>query len=733
MQDQVQKQDYIDGDWIYDIETYPNCFTISLIRADGKVSRVFEISDRKNDIEAILCCFRWLRDNNCRMVGFNNLGFDYPIIHEIMKVASKEKEKNYSTCTPKFIWGLAQKQIASFKGEGFGHSIPDKDIIIKQVDLYKIWHFDNKARSTSLKMLEFNMKSDNIEDLPFPVGMKLSHADMDILCIYNKHDVKMTLDFYKYSLDALNLRAELSVKYNKDFTNHNDTKIGKDYFIMRLEESMKGSCYTYDAHGKRSINQTKRDIIHVKDFLFDYYDFKQPAFKAILEWFRNSSITETKGVFTDVEEHDLGDVAQYSELQIKRKKFKSKPDENDLQQFKTEHPMGWVEEEELKATEYLFDANGEHIYFQPEDEEGSPDFTKKPKKARINKKSYWGCYKVADSLNVVIDGFRFDFGTGGIHGSVESKIIKARGDWIIRDYDVASMYPNIAISNRVFPKHLGEKFCDIYQDVYETRKSYKKGTPENAVMKLALNGVYGDSNNQFSPFYDPQYTMAITINGQLSLCLLAERLMEIEKLKLIQVNTDGVTAIFKQQDEDQAKQILSDWEKVTKLELETAQYKQMIIRDVNNYIAVYLNDKVKRKGAYQYEDLGWHQNQSALVVQRAAEAAMLHGTDPEEFIKNWKNKYDFLLRTKVPRNSRLVMQMQDGSEIQQQNICRYYPCKEGGKLVKIMPALEEGGEDRRLSLDKEWNVKTCNNILDFKDDIDYDYYIREAEKLIIEA
>jgi len=227
--------------------------------------------------------------------------------------------------------------------------------------------------------------------------------------------------------------------------------------------------------------------------------------------------------------------------------------------------------------------------------------------------------------------------------------------------------------------------------------------------------------------------MAITINGQLSLCLLAERLMEIEKLKLIQVNTDGVTAIFKQQDEDQAKQILSDWEKVTKLELETAQYKQMIIRDVNNYIAVYLNDKVKRKGAYQYEDLGWHQNQSALVVQRAAEAAMLHGTDPEEFIKNWKNKYDFLLRTKVPRNSRLVMQMQDGSEIQQQNICRYYPCKEGGKLVKIMPALEEGGEDRRLSLDKEWNVKTCNNILDFKDDIDYDYYIREAEKLIIEA
>ena len=293
------------------------------------------------------------------------------------------------------------------------------------------------------------------------------------------------------------------------------------------------------------------------------------------------------------------------------------------------------------------------------------------------------------------------------------------------------MYPNIAIANKVFPLHLTEKFCDIYQDVYEQRKSYAKGTAENAMLKLALNGVYGDSNNQYSPFFDPKYTMVITVNGQLSLCLLAEKLLKIKDLKIIQVNTDGITVALPRNSKQEYDAICEVWQNQVGLQLEFADYSKMIIRDVNNYISVYTNNKLKRKGAYQYEDLGWHQNQGGLVIPMAAEAFMLHGVSIEHFIKNHKNKYDFMLRTKVPRSSSLVMVMEDSTEVQQQNICRYYPSKNGGKLVKIMPPLEEGGELRRLALDKEWNVKTCNNVEDFYSDIDYDYYISEANKLVI--
>ena len=31
----------------------------------------------------------------------------------------------------------------------------------------------------------------------------------------------------------------------------------------------------------------------------------------------------------------------------------------------------------------------------------------------------------------------------------------------------------------------------------------------------------------------------------------------------------------------------------------------------------------------------------------------------------------------------------------------------------------------------DWNVKVCNNIVDFDWDVDYDYYISEASKLVI--
>lgn len=296
---------------------------------------------------------------------------------------------------------------------------------------------------------------------------------------------------------------------------------------------------------------------------------------------------------------------------------------------------------------------------------------------------------------------------------------------------MSSMYPNIAISNDVYPEHLGIEFCEIYKDVYEQRKSYPKGSTENAMLKLALNGVYGDSNNEYSPFYDPMYTMKITINGQLSLCLLAEYLMEIPEMKIVQVNTDGITIAYPHEYEDLYMQICKKWQDRVKLELEYADYSKMIIRDVNNYLAIYTNGKIKRKGAYQYEGLGWHQNQSALVIPMAAEAKMLHGTDIMEFLMQHKNKYDFLLRTKVPRSSKLVLRYED-RDVEQQNICRYYPCLSGGKLIKIMPPLPDKDELREMSIDSDWNVKICNKIEDFTWDVDYAYYLSEASKLVIE-
>lgn len=698
------------GDWIYDIETYPNIFTLCTVYANGKGIRVFEISDRKNDSDHLLEFFRNVIRNNHRMVGFNNQGFDYPVIHHILKKAKDAfANKKQMKITAGEIYSVAMEIINSQKDERFGKQIKESEVFIPQVDLFKVHHFDNKARATSLKMLEFNMRSDNIEDLPFPVGTILSDEQKDELIRYNKHDVLETLKFYNYSYDALKLREELSAQYGFDCTNFNDTKIGKELFIRTLEAESPGVCYKVTDRG-RKINQTKRDYIDIANCLFPYIQFDRPEFKAIHSWFAAQIITETKGVFTDIQEHKLGDVAKYAEMVVKKKKLsdpvnkKNKryvPDGQVIGTLKKEQPLGWIEEKELKS----------------------------PKGA----KSYYWCHNLAETLNVVINGFRYDYGVGGIHGAKQGTHVSTETRKI-RTLDVASYYPNMAIANNVFPAHLGKTFCKVYKDLYDQRKATPKGSAANAALKLALNGTYGDSNNEFSPLYDPQYTMTITIGGQLSLCMLMEKLIDHCGAEIIMCNTDGFEYIVDVAMFDEADKWVKWWEGVTGLTMEGDTYAKMWIRDVNNYTSITESGKVKLKGAYEFADydkLGWHKNHSALVIPMAVKAHLVDGIDYEEFILLHENKFDFMCRTKVPRSSKLVLVMPDGEEIDQQNICRYYPSKQGGNLIKIMPPLEDGGEWRRLGIDVEWSVKTCNDIREFnRSDLNFEYYLSEAKKLI---
>jgi hypothetical protein len=549
-------------DWVFDIETYPNFFSLGVIYANGKGERVFEISTRKNEAEEMLDFLRKVKAGGYRMVGFNNEGFDYPVIHYILEKARKaKKDGEQLKITAKELYKVAMDIINSMKDDRFGKKIKESEVIIPQVDLFKVHHFDNAARSTSLKMLEFNMRSQNIEELPFPVGTVLSPEQMDIVVKYNKNDIRETLKFYWYSYDALKLREDLTQQFGFDCTNFNDTKIGKELFIRRLEEVSPGCCYTRNKFG-RTINQTKRDRIVINDCLFPYIKFDRPEFKAVHDWFKKQVITETKGVFSDLLEHDLGEVAKYAAMVVKKKKLsdpvdkKNKryvPTEEQIAQLRKEQPLGWIEEKELKS----------------------------PKGA----KSYYWCYNVAETMNVVINGFRYDYGVGGIHGAVQGTV-RSNDKRKIRTLDVASYYPNMAIANKIYPQHLGETFCKVYKELYEERKSHPKGSAANAALKLALNGVYGDSNNEFSPLCDPAYTMSITIGGQLSLCMLMEKLIDHCGATIIMCNTDGFEYLCDVDNFDEADKWVKWWEDITGLTMEGDTYSVMYIADVNSYVAV---------------------------------------------------------------------------------------------------------------------------------------------------
>lgn len=570
--------------YIYDLETYNELFSFSVTRADGKQKITFQCSKFKNQIDRIFACLDFIKENDGYLVGFNSNQFDYPVLHELLKKRDKLSKSGASIASS--VFRIAQKQIDSFRGDGFGNTIKYEDQYVKQIDLFKVHHFDNKAKMTSLKMIEFNLRMNNLKDLPYDIESELTEEMIEEILRYNEHDVEATRLFFLESLSQVQFRIDLTNKYGKSFLNHNDPKIGTDYFQMELENS--GIKLREFKDGKSIIKQSKRSSINLADCMLDYYNFTRPEFIALKDWFSKQVITETKGVFSDIEEHLLFDVAKYAELTVKRKKFKSKPSDEDLVQFKKDHPLGWIEEEELKATEYAFDSEGNHIMEYPLDADGVPDLTKKMKKKRVPKKSYWGCWKVAETLNVVLDGFRFDFGTGGIHGSLENRAVNETKNWNIVDLDVSSFYPNLAISNRLYPEHLGEKFCDIYKDIYEQRKTYPKGSAENAMLKLALNGTFGKSNDKFSIFYDPKLTMSITIGGQLTLCYLIDLFYQNNiNFKMVMANTDGITICVTKNNDSKMMDVVKQWENEVKLEMERVDYSKMFIANVNNYIAVY--------------------------------------------------------------------------------------------------------------------------------------------------
>lgn len=601
-----------------DTETYPNCFLLVARICDSKLTFTFEISTYKDDSAELYQFLNRLADIDARLYGFNLVGFDGPLIHTFMRMGGKVNAA--------FMYEKAMTIIRSQDEDKFAHMVKPTDRDHEWVDLYRINHFHNRARATSLKALEFAMKMENIEDLPFPVGTVLSKPQVEILRRYCVHDVEATELFRIKCKPAIEFREQLGLKYQRDFMNSDDVKIGSTIFEIMLEEEGV-ALYNYGTDG-RTPKQTRRSQIALKDAILPWIKFEQPEFQRILYWLRSQVIVETKGVFND--------------------------------------------------------------------------------------------------LTVTIDGFTYTFGLGGLHGAVEMEAIEARDDLVIESWDVSSYYPNLSISNRFYPEHLGDKFCDVYKKIYDTRKMFKKGTPENAAYKLAANGTYGKSNDQFSPFLDPLLTMKITLNGQLLLCVLIEQLIKVPTLTIKVCNTDGLEYTIHPDHVEQARQMCKWWESVTKLTLENARYSKLFMRDCNNYIGVFTDGSVKRKGAYEY-DLDWHQDHSALVVPKVAEMHLVSGAPIRETVMNWSDKMDFMCRIKVPRSGHLKW---GGRPVQ--NTTRYYVSTGGAQLVKVLPPHYKKPDLWREYMQcGGYTVQVCNDITDAYEPVNYEYYIKEIEKLCL--
>lgn len=141
----------------------------------------------------------------------------------------------------------------------------------------------------------------------------------------------------------------------------------------------------------------------------------------------------------------------------------------------------------------------------------------------------------------ILDGLEYCVGVGGIHTVNKPEEVIPSNDQILSDIDVASLYPSMIIEHEFYPQHLGREFLEVYSQIKNERIEAKHNGNKikNETLKLALNGLSGNLQNEHNFCYSPFTVMQIRINGQLLLLMLAERLIAIG-CKIVQANTDGL-------------------------------------------------------------------------------------------------------------------------------------------------------------------------------------------------
>lgn len=315
-------------------------------------------------------------------------------------------------------------------------------------------------------------------------------------------------------------------------------------------------------------------------------------------------------------------------------------------------------------------------------------------------------------------------GVGGIHTINESEIIIPNENEILVDLDVASLYPSMLLNFDFYPRHLGKEFKEVYADIRERRIKAKhaKDKVTDATLKLALNGLSGNLQNEFSWCYDPKAVMGIRINGQLLLLMLTEKLMTLG-ITPIQLNTDGIFVKMPKSVYSEAMKICKEWENLTGLVLEEDRFKAFYQLAVNDYFGVFENNLIKEKGCF-ITSVIQGKGLTPKIIPKAVEKYFLEGIKPEEFIKQHTDIKDFLMSEKTGKQWTVEYNGQT-----QQRTNRFYASTDGCFLYKWK--IDDGVKKYQNMLTAS-GVTLLNNFDNLKENpkINYQYYITEANKII---
>lgn len=312
-------------------------------------------------------------------------------------------------------------------------------------------------------------------------------------------------------------------------------------------------------------------------------------------------------------------------------------------------------------------------------------------------------------------------------------------------------------------------------------------------LKIVINGSFGKFGSKYSILYAPHFLIQTTLTGQLSILMLIERL-EYAGIHVVSANTDGIVIKCPRNMQHVMDDIVAGWERDTSYQTEETRYLSLYSRDVNNYIAVKQKfDKVNKvwieeadgtkcKGAYanpwasnDNPAMRLHKNPTTTICVEAVEAFLTKGVPLDHTIMSAKDIRKFVTVRSVkggavkvwdkipPRyDSREELLQRAGfvkfaegswTDVENDHLGRFAITEDRAFQVAI-DALSTNGPTEYVGKTVRWyygkdvpgklvyamsgnkvprseGAKPCMILPDeFPDDIDHDWYIGEAIKIL---
>lgn len=338
----------------------------------------------------------------------------------------------------------------------------------------------------------------------------------------------------------------------------------------------------------------------------------------------------------------------------------------------------------------------------------------------------------SEKMELAVGECPITIGYGGIHGAIPNYMFEETEERVIVNKDVGSYYPHLmticGYTSRNIPSP--ETFEGILEKRMRAKKAGDKATAN--ALKLVVNTTYGAMLNQFNDLYDPLMGRSVCISGQLYLLELAVHLhRDIEDLKIIQLNTDGIMVECDKKYLDKVNEICDEWQMRTGFSLEEDKVIKIAQKDVNNYIEVQTDGTSKAKGGYLVRGIStvgsFNINNNAVIVAEALKEFFVSCVAPEDTINTCDDIFKFQIIAKASSKYKEAYQLVDGKKVSVQKTNRVYATTD--KTLGTLYKVKENGATAKIESLPEHCVIDNENQLTVKD-IDKSFYIELATKRI---